>query len=155
VTYHLPIKQYAKRISTDFIAIHCADTKEKQDIGVKEIREWHKAPPRGWADVGYHYVIRRDGTVELGRPLFAVGAHVEGYNSRSVGICLVGGMDTNGDPTDDFTPVQMESLEMVVRACKSRYPKATVQGHTDFPNVGKNCPTFDAKAWWANIVRNG
>ncbi len=151
MTYHLPTAQYGRRLRTEFIAIHCADTTEEQDVGVKEIREWHLAPPRCWSDVGYHFVIRRNGTIELGRPLWAIGAHVEGYNNKSVGICLVGGKDTNGNKVDDFTPVQMESLELCVRACKSRYPNAVVQGHTDFPNVGKLCPTFDAKAWWQRV----
>ena len=152
MTYHLPLNKYGRRLLTEFIAIHCADTKEKQDIGAAEIRGWHTSPPRNWSDIGYHFVIRRSGTIELGRPLWAVGAHVQDFNSKSVGICLVGGMDTNGDPTDDFTPVQMESLELVVRACVSRYPNAVVQGHTDFPNVAKACPTFDARVWWQTLA---
>ena len=61
------------------------------DIGAKEIKAWHKG--KGWKDIGYHYVIRLNGKVELGRPLEKMGSHVVGYNRDSVGVCYVGGVE--------------------------------------------------------------
>ena len=85
---------YKSRTATDYIAVHCAATPPKADIGVAAIDRWHRA--KGWNGVGYHRVIRRDGTIEQGRPDEAVGAHVEGFNSTAVGICLAGGVAADG-----------------------------------------------------------
>lgn len=135
------------RKQTKYIAIHCAATKPTQDIGAKEIRQWHL--DKGWADIGYHFVIRRNGRIETGRqPLESIGAHVAGYNSVSVGICLIGGVDENMKPENNFTPAQFNSLRTLVRDMVKRYPGAKVQGHRDFPNVAKACPSFDAIEWW-------
>lgn len=139
------------RDKTEFIAIHCSATGENQNIGRAEIDRWHRA--QGWNGIGYHFVIRRDGTVETGRPVEAIGSHVAGYNATSVGICMVGGVDAN-DPKqvkDNFTKEQMMSLLVVVKDLKARYPEAVVQGHRDFPDVKKACPSFDAKAWWRKV----
>ena len=83
------------RKKTDSIIIHCAATKKSMDIGYKEIREWH-VDQNGWDDVGYHYIIRRNGKLEKGRPEEYSGAHAPSHNSRSIGICLVGGMAKDG-----------------------------------------------------------
>ncbi|MGL5965359.1 MAG: N-acetylmuramoyl-L-alanine amidase, partial [Fusobacteriaceae bacterium] len=82
---------FKKRGSTDHIVIHCSATKPTMDIGVRDIRMWHKQ--QGWLDVGYHFIIKRDGTIEEGRPVDVVGSHVKNHNSNSVGVCLVGGVD--------------------------------------------------------------
>lgn len=142
---------YVKRDVTFFIVVHCADTGPNQDVGAAEIRKWH-VEERGWIDIGYHKVIKRDGTVEDGRPLWAMGAHVEGWNHCTVGVCLVGGNDGHqGHEQNNFTPEQMESLEKVIRAIKLLYPKTVVVGHRDFPNVPKYCPSFDASSWWHKL----
>ena len=83
------------RSSTKYIVIHCAATKPSMDIGAAEIRKWHTDPPRNWDDIGYHYVVRRSGTIEkpmleVGRYLEIPGAHVANHNHESIGICLVG-----------------------------------------------------------------
>ena len=82
-----------------FITLHCSATRPSQIAGVKEIRSWHKA--KGWSDIGYHFVVRRDGRVEKGRPITQTGAHVQGWNTNNVGICLEGGIGadrhTDGD----------------------------------------------------------
>lgn len=139
------------RKSTEFIAIHCSATGEDQDIGAAEIREWHLA--RGWVDIGYHYVIRRNGRVENGRPPEAVGAHVEGFNSRAIGVCMVGGVDADdhSKAEDNYTPAQWQALERVIRVLRETYPKAKIQGHRDFPNVHKACPCFDVAAWLTRV----
>jgi hypothetical protein len=133
------------RARTDFIAVHCAATPPTADIGRADIDRWHRA--KGWLMIGYHFVIRRNGEIEIGRPVDAVGAHVEGYNSISVGICLVGGVDAKGKSEDNFTNSQWETLAKLVRELKAKYPNAKVQGHRDFPKVAKDCPCFDVQDW--------
>lgn len=135
------------RRSTKHIVIHCAATRKHMDVGAKEIRAWHKA--RGWVDIGYHFVIRRDGRIEKGRHVDAIGAHVAGHNSTSLGICMVGGLGEGKGwpPEDNFTPAQWSSLKALVAQMIERYPGASVLGHRDFPKVNKACPSFDAKAW--------
>jgi len=143
------------RTRTDFLAIHCSATRPSQDIGAADINKWHRA--QGWTCIGYHFVIRRDGKIELGRPQNQIGAHVQGYNDRSVGICLVGGVsekDVNV-PEDNFTDAQWMSLKAVLEGLKKEYPQAHIQGHRDFPKVAKACPSFDVKTWLAaNNITN-
>lgn len=141
---------YKNRDRTDYIAIHCSATKPGQDIGKADIDRWHRA--KGWNGIGYHFVIRRDGTIEVGRPVDAIGAHVENFNAVSVGICMVGGIADNGKAENNFAEPQWVSLLATVKELKQRYPKASVQGHRDFPKVAKDCPSFDAKAWWAKLA---
>lgn len=113
------------------------------DIGVEEIRQWHLE--KGWTDIGYHYVIRRDGNVEEGRQDDQMGAHVKGYNQVTLGICLVGGWKGKFD----FTRKQMDALEALVSALLLKYKKAVVKGHRDIDNK-KTCPGFDVPQWWYN-----
>lgn len=118
------------------------------DIGVKDIDRWHRE--KGWMGCGYHLVIKRDGTVEEGRPLNKQGAHVRGQNSKSVGICLVGGMRRAKSPTPEinYTDEQMAALrETIDTLIADRFPAAQVKGHIDF-DTGKTCPNFDAGHWY-------
>jgi len=133
------------RKTTDFIIIHCAATKPSMDIGVAEIRRWHKA--RGFTDVGYHYIVRRNGNIEEGRRLDAVGAHARGYNDRSIGICCVGGVDESGKPADTRTEEQKHTLKNLIEELRDLYPHAQIVGHRDLPNVRKACPSFDVATW--------
>lgn len=134
-----------KRLNTNYIAVHCSATSPKQDIGAADIDKWHRQ--KGWACIGYHYVIRRDGKVETGRDESVVGAHVQNFNHDSVGICMVGGIDATGKSENNFTPAQFNSLKTLLKDLKKRYPKAIIQGHRDFPEVNKDCPCFDVKSW--------
>lgn len=139
------------------VFIHCSATRPGQDIGAAEIRRWHTDPaPRGngWADIGYHFVIRRDGTVDLGRDLDGdgnveneVGAHAYGHNRGTLGICLIGGVDDRGRPDCNFTRHQWAALDRLVFDIVRRHPQARVRGHRDV-DAGKACPTFDAERWW-------
>lgn len=131
----------------DAIAIHCSATRPDMDIGVDEIRKWHTSPPRNWKDVGYHIVIRRDGTVEKGRSEEIAGAHVEGHNAKSIGVCIVGGVDERNNPDNNFTPEQWQALRDVCKDLAARYPGARFLGHRDFPGVKKACPSFDVRVW--------
>lgn len=163
--YKLQAKEYQRRKHSKYIAVHCSDTPADLDIGVDTIRQWHTDPlskqGRGWKDVGYHFVIKRDGTIERGRPVWSVGAGVMGYNDESIHVCLVGGKGKPGassreerrTPYDNFTAKQKRSLAfMVANLLKHVAPGALVQGHRDFPDVHKACPSFDARAWW-NAVK--
>lgn len=150
-----------------FLVVHCAATPPDLDIGVKEITTWHTDPPpkgRGWDGIGYHYVIRRDGMVESGRPITEQGAHVLGHNHEAIGICLVGGVkrvpDADGKPDEDgpqwdlipdanYTAAQWSTLESLISLLLNRFPGATVCGHRDFSGVTKPCPCFDVKSWWS------
>lgn len=127
----------------EYIVIHCTATMPSMDVPIERVKKWHLQ--RGWSDIGYHYYITRDGEIHKGRKLSTIGAHVRGYNSRSIGICYEGGINENGDPEDNRTPEQKKSLLKVVQILKFVFSDATVQGHRDFSNVNKACPSFDAK----------
>lgn len=129
------------------VAIHCSATRPSMDIGAAEIAQWHKK--QGWATIGYHYVIRRSGLVEKGRPDEMPGAHVAGHNANSIGICLVGGVNQDDfrKAEDNFTPAQMKSLATLCKSLSAAYPGAVFKGHRDYPGVKKACPSFNAKAW--------
>lgn len=144
------------------IVIHGAWTKPGVDVGAKEIREWHH--DRGFSDIGYHFVIRRDGTQEDGRSVEKPGAHVKGKNSDSIGICLVGGRADEGRHTEgldeftkqevlwefNYTREQMASLVSLVDSLVDLYGShVEIIGHRDHPGVTKRCPGFDVKAYFA------
>ncbi len=134
------------------IVIHTAAAANKLGIPVDQsaatIRDYH-VRTKGWSDIGYHYVIRMNGRIEAGRPEGLVGAHVEGFNSHSLGICLAG----HGDKRD-FTAAQKESLAAFVVQLLEKYSlteafKANpmrVLGHREcyqlpgVTNTGKSCP---------------
>lgn len=147
----------AIRKSTKYIVVHVTATPPKADIGVKEVRVMHLA--RGFNDIGYHFVIRRDGRVEVGRAVDMVGAHVKDYNSISVGVSMVGGVDAKGKPEHNATPAQLKMLEHTLRNLTAKYPQAGVCGHRDlspdkdgdgiiepFEHI-KACPCFDVIPW--------
>ena len=135
------------RTETKYLVVHCSATPPDMDIGATEIRRWH-IEDNCWSDIGYHFVIRRSGALELGREIDAVGAHVRGVNSVSIGCCLIGGVDDDGNPADNFTAAQRVTLDALLRVLAKAYPGAVVRGHRDFAE--KACPSFDAKAWAAS-----
>jgi N-acetylmuramoyl-L-alanine amidase len=146
------LPKYTKRKKTEVIVIHCAMTSAEQThVDAAEIRRWH-VEERGWADIGYHWVIKRDGKLEAGRPEWAVGAHVENHNHNSIGICLVGGCDERGREQNNFTPEQWATLEGLVVLMCQLYKTTDVRGHRDFPGVKKYCPSFDAIDWWRGVL---
>ena len=135
------------RSSTDYIVVHCAATKASMDIGLTEIRKWH-VQGNGWRDVGYHYIIRRNGEVELGRSIRDTGAHAAGYNHKSVGLCMVGGMAEDNSAENNFTPHQWVALIMEVKKLSETYPDAKIIGHNEISE--KECPSFDVQQWKAD-----
>ena len=132
------------RNSTEYIVIHCAATKASMDIGLTEIRKWH-VQDNGWRDVGYHYIIRRNGEVELGRSIRDTGAHAAGYNHKSVSVCMVGGMAEDNSAENNFTAQQWTALLDLVKQLKADYPDADVIGHNEISE--KKCPSFDVQKW--------
>lgn len=149
----------ADRRSTAFVVIHCSATRPTQNIGAREIRQWHRA--KGWSDIGYHFVIRRDGTVENGRPINSIGAHVAGHNANSIAICMVGGISDKQPwkAENNFTREQWAALETLALRMWNKYPSAKFRGHRDFsPDLNKDgkissnewikdCPCFDVIPW--------
>lgn len=134
------------------LVIHYSATYADQDLTVKDIDKMHR--DRGWQMVGYHWVIRRDGTVEQGRPESMVGAHVGGQNAGKIGICWLGGLDRATGPSkgvDNRTPQQTEALTKLIRECLKRYPGAKVIGHRDL--AATQCPGFDVQSWWAKVQK--
>ena len=134
-----------KRKETNFIIIHCSATPPGQKVRFEDIQRWHVLE-RGFMDIGYHWVIERDGSVRQGRASDYWGAHCQGHNHESVGICLVGGEDKQRNPDDNFTAIQKRMLKLLVTGLQSIYPKAQVKGHNHF-NRFKDCPCFDVNRW--------
>lgn len=141
------------------IVIHCTATREGQDIDAATIRRWHLR--QGWNDIGYHFVIQIDGDVERGRPEEIPGSHVRGFNTGSIGVVYVGGLDAQGRAKDTRTPAQQTAMAQLVRSLLRAYPGAEVVGHRDLsPDKDgdgvverhewlKECPCFDVRSWWA------
>lgn len=143
----------------DEIIIHCSDSPEGRNDKAEDIRKWHKQ--RGFSDIGYHYVIDLDGTVEKGRPIEQAGAHCTGHNRNSIGICYIGGaywrdgVNAKGKPIkgkdgkavlmpkDTRTTLQRMAMKELVAQLREQFPDATVHGHREFAN--KACPCFDVE----------
>jgi N-acetylmuramoyl-L-alanine amidase len=130
-----------------FLVVHCSASPPSAKVDASVIDRWHRE--RGFLKIGYHYVINRDGRVEKGRDLTEIGAHVEGYNAVSVGICLVGGVNEKNIPEKNFTGEQFDALTVLLHQTLARFPNCEVLGHRDIPGVKKACPSFDVKPWWA------
>ena len=120
------------------IILHCSATREGQDFTVQDIDRWHRQ--RGSLRIGYHYVVYRNGTIHIGRTLEEVGAHCQGHNRSSIGICYIGGLSADGRPKDTRTPEQKAALRALVAQLKERFPGAQVYGHNRF--AAKACPCF-------------
>ena len=119
--------------------MHCAATPEGKDFTVDDIRGWHLQ--RGFADIGYHYVIYRDGSIHKGRDINLIGAHTTGHNTGSIGICYIGGVTADGNPKDTRTPQQKESIEKLISTLLKEYPTINkISGHYMYAN--KACPSY-------------
>lgn len=130
------------------IIIHCADTPAGRDDRAKDIDRWHKA--QGYAEIGYHYVVDIDGTIEPGRDVEKIGAHCKGHNANSIGICYIGGRNKNMSEREDTrTDEQKKSLVLLLKYLRAKYPKAKIYGHRDFAD--KACPCFDAKEEYKDL----
>jgi N-acetylmuramoyl-L-alanine amidase len=145
------ITQGTARYPVTEIILHCADTRPDWMAGrplsekVAEIRRWH-VQQRGWRDIGYHWVIDRDGKVAPGRPETEIGAHVEGHNRGTIGVCLLGGYGASADNLfeKNFTAAQKAAVAKLIAEIKGRTFIRKLSGHNDY--AAKACPGF-------NVVR--
>ena len=114
----------------NLIVYHCTATKASQDFDVNDIRRMHLK--RGWSDIGYHVLIKRNGEIQFGRPFEKIGAHVKGFNRNSIGVVWVGGVEEDGrTPIDNRTIAQKTSLKVVHKFFSLMYPEADHKGHRD------------------------
>jgi N-acetylmuramoyl-L-alanine amidase len=141
----------------DTLIVHCTATRaawwadRRPQEKVDEVRSWH-VEERGWSDIGYHYLIDRDGTIVEGRPIEKAGAHAKGYNKTSVGIALFGGHGGHEDDAFDmhFTPEQDRALRKLIAQLRMEYPSInTVMGHNEVS--AKMCPCFQVTSWLSNV----
>lgn len=144
------------------IIVHCSATPEGRDYTVDDIRRWHKQ--RGYSDVGYHYIVYRNGQLVQGRDINVIGAHAAGHNAHSVGVCYIGGMSAdNSRPEDTRTLRQKARLLSLLVDLRKLYPNARIIGHRDLSEDKngdgiiessewmKACPSFDAKSEYHRI----
>ena len=142
----------------DKIIIHCSASREGQNVTVEQIDNMHRQ--RGFACIGYHYVIYIDGSIHEGRDISKIGAHTTGYNTGSIGICYIGGLDKKGKAKDTRTYHQYNALYQLVKILLEMYPTIKeVKGHRDYsPDTNsdgviskyewiKGCPCFDVTEW--------
>jgi len=128
------------------IVVHCSYTPPSMDIGAETIRDWH-VDDNGWDDIGYHYVITRNGEIEPGRPVGIAGAHVRGHNDHTIGVCLIGGMTEDDDePESNFTHWQWDALDVLLHQLEAKLGRLDVVGHRDL-DPSKDCPCFNVQAW--------
>ena len=121
------------------VIIHCSAVRPDQTSSAAQIDTWHRKDNHWKLGIGYHYVIRRDGTIESGRPEWMVGAHCENHNAHSIGVCYEGGLDIRGQPDDTRTENQKAAMRWLLRQLHRSYPKAVIVGHHDL-NPQKDCP---------------
>ena len=131
------------------LVIHCSAVRPDQTSSAAQIDTWHRR--QGWhLGIGYHYVVRRDGQIESGRPEWMVGAHCKNHNAHSLGICYEGGLNARGQPADTRTLAQKLAMVQLLEVLRRRYPKALIVGHHDL-NSHKDCPCFDAVKEYAAL----
>ena len=134
------------------LIIHCSAVKPDQTSSVAQIDTWHRQ--RGWKfGIGYHYVVRRNGEIEPGRPEWMVGAHCLNHNAHSIGICYEGGLDARGQPDDTRTAEQKASLRRLLEDLHRRYPRAFIVGHHDL-DPKKPCPVYDVVSEYSQLNGN-
>lgn len=151
--------------SIEGAVVHCSATRGDLALDWRNIDQMHR--DRGFSftwqgqtgHIGYHYVILLDGSVQAGRPLEIPGAHVQGHNQHTIGICLIGGLDAKGKPKNTYTEAQMRSLEHLLVQLLDRFPGMWIKGHRDLsPDKNRNgkiepnewlkqCPCFDVQPW--------
>lgn len=147
----------------NLIVIHCSATPVNRDYMPEQLTADHRA--RGFNGAGYHFYVRKSGYVVRMRPLDQPGAHVEGYNANSIGICYEGGLDSGMKPADTRTQQQKESLLRIIGELLALYPGIKrIVGHRDLsPDLNhdgtieasewmKTCPCFNAIPEYKNLI---
>ena len=143
------MKVTKKLVVSTLLVIHCSAVRPGQTSSAAQIDTWHRQ--QGWKlGIGYHYVIRRDGQIETGRPEYMVGAHCKNHNAHSLGICYEGGLDARGQPADTRTLAQKLAMLHLLEVLHRCYPKALIVGHRDLSH-DRDCPCFDAVKEYAAL----
>lgn len=131
------------------IIIHCSAVRPWEQSGFREIDLWHRQ--RGWKyGCGYHFIVRRDGSIEDGRPLEMIGAHCLNHNNHSIGICYEGGLDVAGRPADTRTEAQKVTMRQLLERLHRQFPNAVIVGHNVFEPM-KACPCFNAMREYSDL----
>lgn len=136
-----------------YIAVHCTAT--PQTTTVESIKHYWKTH-LGWKMPGYHFIIKANGEIIQLLSIDKISNGVKGFNSETINVCYIGGCEPHGQlkkmiPVDNRTPEQKQSLLKILKELKQKFPKAIIQGHSQFPNVNKACPCFDAKKEYQNL----
>ena len=131
-----------------YIVVHCTAT--PQTATVSSIQNYWKNTLK-WVMPGYHFMIKPDGEIIQLLEIEKISNGVKGFNSVSINISYIGGVDSENKPIDNRTPAQKRSLTDLLTKLKKEFPKAIIQGHRDFPNVKKACPSFNAKEEYKNL----
>lgn len=140
--------------SVKYLILHCSATRCDTDYTAEQLLCDHKA--RGFRTVGYHFYIRRSGSVTQHRKLLEVGAHCRPWNRCSIGICYEGGLDEQGHPADTRTPEQTAQLLLLLARLIKLFPGARIRGHRDMPgSIPKACPCLDAESVFGYLERKG
>lgn len=135
----------------NLLVVHCSGSDLKEDDSIERIKHLHTSPKNipmkwgkyetngfSWNDIGYHFVITKDGVIHIGRPIEEIGAHVKGFNASSVGICLTG--------ESDFSEAQFKALRKLVNDLISNLGLSIIDvlGHYELTR-GKTCPNFNVQ----------
>ena len=138
-----------KRQITDTIVIHCTQTPKDMEVDVEKVTQWHK--DRGFDTIGYHYLIKRDGTLQVGRDEDVVGAHAVAVNGTSIGVALVGGGTADMGWENNFNSEQFDTLKSIILKLKDKHDIEKIIGHYQVEE-SKKCPSFDVPGW---VIENG
>ena len=131
-----------------FLAVHCTAT--PQTATVSSIQNYWKNVLK-WKMPGYHFIIKPNGEVVQLLEIEKVSNGVKGFNSVSINISYIGGVDSKNKPIDNRTEAQKKALIDLLKKLKKQFPKAIIQGHRDFPEVKKACPSFNAKTEYKHL----
>ena len=134
----------------NLIVVHCSATQGNRMLSPEALDLMHRR--RGFNGTGYHYYIRKDGTVHLTRPVERIGAHVKGFNENSIGICYEGGLNEDGKPADTRTAAQRFALIDLLTILRHQYPEAQIAGHYQLSaSIHKACPCFDPRKEYSEL----
>lgn len=128
----------------NYIVLHCTATSQKTKVE-SITRYWKET--LGWNNPGYHFIILPDGTIVNLQPIEKPSNGVAGFNSNSLHISYIGGIDDKGRPIDNRTDAQKQAQIKLIKLYKNQFPNAQIKGHRDFPGVKKDCPSFDVAEW--------
>lgn len=132
------MRQLLDSKDVEFLVVHSTDTNIHQDLSLQDILEYRKK--EGYPDIGFHFVIHREGFISDGIPLDRAGTHTNHFDTKSVGILMVGGKTTRGKPSDNYTKEQHAALGMLLMALRYPFPNAVPKGSGEL--LGGTSPHF-------------